>query len=49
MNQLKYKLKIVEKPKRGFIRKSSDLMIEEVNASLCWELDFKGVDYELGM
>ena len=45
MNQLKYKLKIVEKPKRGFIRKSSDLIVEEVNASLCWELDFKGVEY----
>jgi len=27
--------------------KRSDLIVKEINASLCWELDFKGVDYEL--
>ena len=28
-------------------RKKSDIVVEVVNASLCFELDFKGVDYEV--
>ena len=27
--------------------KRSDLIVEHVTAALAWDLDFKGVDYEL--
>jgi len=36
-----------KRQKLQIVRKRSDLIVERVTAALCFELDFKGVDYEL--